>query len=193
MVPFVMFAGCGDDDAAGGDAGIVSPTPDGSTTSNRDGGSIVIDPETDSGTPRCAPVSSAAPPVPTASLAGSVGDAPFPSAPKSWARPIASLRGFYEVDISEGEASCTNVDGGTRGVRLIVAGDGSSCSAFEPARAEFYRKTGVAYARPAATEGVLKAKAAGSALEVGVVIGKFGDPGLPADGLTGTTKVPICP
>ncbi|MBX3228547.1 MAG: hypothetical protein KIT84_07835 [Labilithrix sp.] len=187
--PFAIFA-CGDDPANGSP---VVPGPDVISATDPDGAPVVVDPLEDAGPPKCVPASSNAPPVPTAALAGSVGGAEFPAAPKSWARPIASLPGFYEVDISEGEASCANADGGTRGVRLIVAGDGIRCSSTDPARAEFYRKTGEPYARPAATEGVLVAKPTGTQLEVGVVIGKFGDPGLPSDGLTGTTTVDVCP
>lgn len=187
--PFAIFA-CSDDPPAGG---TTSGTP--TTTSGRDSGPPVqVLPEEDAGPLKCVPASSNAPPIPTTALAGSVGGSAFPAAPKSWARPVASLPGFYEVDISEGEASCENADGGTRGVRLVVAGDGILCSSTDPARAEFYRKTGEPYTRPAATEGVLVAKPSGSQLEVGVVIGKFGDrPQLPDDGLQGTTKIPICP
>jgi len=187
-LPFAIFVGCSDEAPKTG--GTVAPD---AATANPDGaGPIVVLPEEDAGPVRCIPASSLAPANPTAPLAGSVGGAAFPSAPQAYARPITSLPGFYEVDISEGEASCANADGGTRGVRLVVAADGTRCSSTDPTRAEFYRKTAAPYVRPAGTEGILTAKPAGSRLEVGVIVGAFKDGDLPADGLSGTTTIDIC-
>lgn len=192
-IPFAIFVGCGDDATTTVPPG--ATTPDGAVK-NRDGASttdVEVLPVEDSGPVRCSPASSLAPDVPTAPLAGSVGGSALPAPPKSYARPIASLPGFYEVDFSEGEASCTNADGGTRGLRIVVASNGERCSSTDPTRAEFYRKTGTPYTRPAGTEGVVVAKPSGSQLEVGVIVGALPDNGLPGDVVTGTTKVPICP
>jgi hypothetical protein len=151
---------------------------------------------------QCPPASSLSPVVPTAALAGSVASRSFSlEGAAGFARPVGSLAGFYEVEFSEGTASCTNPDGGTRGLRLVLPADGRTCSASDPIRAEFFhvRPEGApatapsSYVRPAGTEGVVTARRAGSTLSVGVVVGAFASAGLPADGLSGTAPATVCP